>query len=281
LDYFGARYYASAQGRFTSADPILLAPSRVVNPQLINLYAYAANNPFAYLDPSGEENIRLGADSERAIKEELKKAKAALKESSEDATLKAQVKSLETRLQAVQQGNKVVGAWLDQMKSRGQDNGMQLSDFTLSTDPANDLAQATRDANPGLSASQKKDQEEIIALQNWSGNNPDVGATIGGKIYILSTSRQFIATANGGAYTEKAGNIGIGDLATAGGTFLRHEQDHKNGIRSEYRAYSNQLLLLDSINASKKPFANQKYFQQLRQGIQYHANEAKKREGIK
>jgi RHS repeat-associated protein len=53
LDYFGARYYASAQGRFTSIDPMLPNKPHLVNPQRWNLYSYTANNPLMRLDPDG------------------------------------------------------------------------------------------------------------------------------------------------------------------------------------------------------------------------------------
>ena len=54
LDFFGARYYASTQGRFTSTDPIIMAPERALDPQQINLYAYTRNNPLRFVDPDGE-----------------------------------------------------------------------------------------------------------------------------------------------------------------------------------------------------------------------------------
>jgi RHS repeat-associated protein len=52
LDYFGARYYSGAQGRFTSPDP-LMASANVADPQSWNRYAYAGNNPLKYTDPLG------------------------------------------------------------------------------------------------------------------------------------------------------------------------------------------------------------------------------------
>ena len=52
LDYAQARYFASAQGRFTGADP-LLASARPGAPQTWNRYAYTLNNPLRFVDPSG------------------------------------------------------------------------------------------------------------------------------------------------------------------------------------------------------------------------------------
>jgi RHS repeat-associated protein len=55
LDYFGARYYSSAQGRFTGVDPenyqARLTPS---DPQSWNAYAYTNNNPLRRVDPDGK-----------------------------------------------------------------------------------------------------------------------------------------------------------------------------------------------------------------------------------
>jgi RHS repeat-associated protein len=52
LDYFGARYYSGAHGRFTSPDP-LLNSGRPWIPQSWNRYAYTFNNPLRYTDPTG------------------------------------------------------------------------------------------------------------------------------------------------------------------------------------------------------------------------------------
>jgi len=52
LDYFGARYFSSAQGRFTSVDP-LASSAKPANPQTWNRYAYVLNNPLRLIDPTG------------------------------------------------------------------------------------------------------------------------------------------------------------------------------------------------------------------------------------
>lgn len=64
LDYFGARYYASTQGRFTSPDP-LLSSGRIYDPQTWNRYSYTLNNPLKYIDPTGlyEFNAALGGSA--------------------------------------------------------------------------------------------------------------------------------------------------------------------------------------------------------------------------
>src|SRR4029078_2616601 len=55
LDYFGARYYASIQGRFTGPDPLFIEVNRLRYPQSWNLYTYARNNPLKFIDPHGLE----------------------------------------------------------------------------------------------------------------------------------------------------------------------------------------------------------------------------------
>jgi len=49
-DYFGARYYGSNGGRMLSPDPL---GGSLLNPQSLNKYAYAFNNPLTNTDPTG------------------------------------------------------------------------------------------------------------------------------------------------------------------------------------------------------------------------------------
>ena len=67
LYYFGARYMKAEIGRFTSPDPVGTVEPRtsktnykmLTNPQRLNRYAYALNNPYKYLDPNGKEPMSL------------------------------------------------------------------------------------------------------------------------------------------------------------------------------------------------------------------------------
>jgi RHS repeat-associated protein len=54
LDYFGARYYSSNMGRFSSPDDPFISGSPG-DPQSWNLYSYVQNNPLNSTDPDGGE----------------------------------------------------------------------------------------------------------------------------------------------------------------------------------------------------------------------------------
>ena len=79
LDYFGARYYSGAQGRFTSPDP-LLSSGRPDDPQSWNRYAYVGNNPLRFIDPLGlyKFDETCGAD-DTACKERQERFVSGLK----------------------------------------------------------------------------------------------------------------------------------------------------------------------------------------------------------
>ena len=54
LSYLNARYYNSNQGQFVSQDPIFWSNKQNLgNPQTLNSYSYASNNPINFSDPSG------------------------------------------------------------------------------------------------------------------------------------------------------------------------------------------------------------------------------------
>ena len=59
LDYFGARYLSSAQGRWMipdwSATPQAVPYADLSDPQTLNLYGYARNRPLGHADPDGHD----------------------------------------------------------------------------------------------------------------------------------------------------------------------------------------------------------------------------------
>lgn len=62
LEYMEARYYNAQWGRFTSEDPLFLqigasqeSAKLLSDPQSLNSYAYARNNPLKYVDPDGRD----------------------------------------------------------------------------------------------------------------------------------------------------------------------------------------------------------------------------------
>lgn len=109
LDYFGARYYASTQGRFQSTDPYNINLERqesnepaeaekeflkyISQPQHWNRYSYVLNNPLRFIDPDGrsEDNTftakLLGQDVKVVVdKKILKKDPDALTKVKEAVT---------------------------------------------------------------------------------------------------------------------------------------------------------------------------------------------------
>jgi len=58
LDYFGFRYFSSAQGRWTSPDQPF-ADQHPEDPQSWNMYGYVRNNPLAHVDPNGKQSCAM------------------------------------------------------------------------------------------------------------------------------------------------------------------------------------------------------------------------------
>lgn len=59
LDYFGARYYGNAVGRWTSPDPINFSKKHLANPQRWNKYSYVENDPLGSIDPDGLDDFKI------------------------------------------------------------------------------------------------------------------------------------------------------------------------------------------------------------------------------
>lgn len=60
LDHFWYRQYSSAEGRFTAVDPALVRSIDRTMPQSLNGYAYVADNPNRFTDPTGAMMVLVG-----------------------------------------------------------------------------------------------------------------------------------------------------------------------------------------------------------------------------
>jgi len=69
LTYMKARYYDPVSHRFMSLDPVAQYNPEVTlnDPQQLNAYAYARNNPMTYVDPDGEFAVLAGIAMAGAI----------------------------------------------------------------------------------------------------------------------------------------------------------------------------------------------------------------------
>jgi RHS repeat-associated protein len=237
LDYFLARYYSSSQGRFTSPDPIMISDKQTLNPQLWNLYNYAGNNPLAYTDPTGMERVKLGQHTDEQIKQrqkeidqQLKKDKSLTKEQKE--TLKAEKRTLGLE----KQGNKIAGEYLAALDTIGERQGLQVSDFTLSTDSANDFKGVQGiSGDPGAGGA-------MFVLVGYSK-----------EIFINTNSNDFKgATGDFTAYDSKGNPIARNNFVNYGGPAAVHERSHRDSPtrtlqNSEGRAYTEQLRVLQKF----------------------------------
>jgi RHS repeat-associated protein len=65
LSYLNARYYNPSQGQFLSEDPMFISgPARenLIDPQSLNSYSYANNNPIRNKDPTGKCIVCAGVE---------------------------------------------------------------------------------------------------------------------------------------------------------------------------------------------------------------------------
>lgn len=72
LYYYGQRYYDPKLGRFVTPDPLYLGDPKKCETNTIgcNLFAYANNNPMAFVDPTGLEGVVAG---DAAFRKEVEK----------------------------------------------------------------------------------------------------------------------------------------------------------------------------------------------------------------
>ena len=239
LEFAQARMFSTNLGRFTGSDPIKISTDRLFTPQMINLYVYAVNNPMKYIDPSGEENIQLGREEEDRLRAQIERLQESLS-TTDDPTVSDQIGALQARLSFLQEANIVVGAWLDSLRSTGQDGGLQLSDIMLSTDPGNDVTASFR---------AKYDEEGVNSFIEAASRGGIEGSVMDGKIWIPINSETYQQASGRGDPNKETfdtnfryGDITKTEINAYAGTLLKHENDHRvRDSSDEVRAYRAQL----------------------------------------
>jgi RHS repeat-associated protein len=237
LDFAQARYHNSNLGRFQSPDPVLISKMRIRNPQIWNSYSYAGNNPLRYIDPNGLEKIALG-DDEKTIKKDIEAKKAEIKAIDKDKTRtkeqrkqdnaenNRQLNNLETKLD----GTRLVNSILKDLDSIGERKGLQLTDFSLTTEPQKDFA--------GVSAAR---MSTIMGSQAFHQ---------GGEIYIRTDCSQCFFNA---ITTQTDTNI-RSDFLHVASAIVAHEQYHKQNPTDlrEKPAYQREKDVLEHFYKENK-----------------------------
>lgn len=139
LYYYGARYYDPALGRFISPDPLYIAdPERcTTNPIACNLFAYANNNPMAFIDPTGLDGVVAGDEAyRRQVEESLQRI---------DPTARVDRESGEISQSWLH------GVWLDTVDffvpGSGQDAGRELTSRVIESEQTTTIQFSPNDAS--------------------------------------------------------------------------------------------------------------------------------------
>jgi RHS repeat-associated protein len=235
LDYVLARYYSSTQGRFTGVDPydinlekqLTSDPSAAESvfreyisiPQQWNRYSYAVNNPFLYLDPTGESIELTGSEEER--KKQLEALKSVVGQ-------KAGAYLYENKL-VDKDGNVkyFVGIYTNGPSGKGaafeKINSAAGEVSAIITDPRNTRVKVV--AAGTEITDDNKDSFRIGAIGSSPGATPGVTGSFGGVItaYILDP-----ATKPGKLAKEYWSNNIAQEPST--GELLGHELGHARAI---------------------------------------------------
>jgi RHS repeat-associated protein len=157
-DYFGARYFASTMGRMLSPDPI---GGDLTDPQSLNKYAYALNNPLRFTDPTGLYVCKDSKDCSSKADIAFGKALDSLRGSSN-----ADVARAAAAYGTVNSDNGVTVGFADLTK-KGE-NGNTVS--TIGVDP-NDSSGKTLRANSDVTINSKISGDDLAATVGHEGSH--------------------------------------------------------------------------------------------------------------
>jgi RHS repeat-associated protein len=118
LQYFEARYLSGPLSRFVSVDPEIDPRGLGENPQLLNPYAYGANNPLTEVDPDGRI---ISIEGNRKYKQTVKETLKRLESESPDAKKLIQGLNNDKRFKVtITYGGKHANSFLPQDRNRGR-----------------------------------------------------------------------------------------------------------------------------------------------------------------
>lgn len=179
LDYFGARYYGSSMGRWTSPDwsakaqPVPYA--KLWDPQTLNLYAYVGNNPLSRIDADGHYELNASGcgDNSKCQKKYDNAANKFEKQRGKDLNSKnADVRSAAANYGAKGEANGVHVGFGD-LSSKGIDGSVNPSGST----PGNPNIQVMLDfGRAGSAETQTHEGTHVGDDQRFLGSfNPATG----------------------------------------------------------------------------------------------------------
>jgi RHS repeat-associated protein len=205
LDYFGARYYSGAQGRFTSPDST--AYSKLGNPQSWNLYAYSFNNPLKFIDPTGNEVQLANCDSEADCQKSLDAIRGSV--GNGDASGRIGIEKIKRgwwgRIFGSPQYRINISGDMESFKALGQNAahlGQLVENRKIATFEVADRYERNDGANPivqggiGLTPSLGYDPSQAVVHNNPSGFDPDTSGIINGGFGTIPGVNIYEATAH-------------------------------------------------------------------------------------
>ena len=222
LDYFGARYYGSALGRFTSPDwssaPQPVPYANLGNPQTLNLYAYVANNPLSRSDLDGhnwwDKLKNLFGDAGCWCEGE-----------------KAESAALRNLYAEQRRQQEEVRQWRIAMKNPAYHIAMAMAMGQMG--PAGEELEAAAAESAAAEEAAEEEAGQVAAAE--------------GKAYAETAEADSVVAANGtriNGFTTHGVNRAIGDTAERAGTrpeaildALRNPTKIKSGIDSQGRPY--------------------------------------------